>query len=81
VPRIEGWLLPRSGANLIGEKSVASPTERAISWLGKYLALAVAGRGARTAGYLALGYAVGTDLAAASGVLTNMRALAGLCGV
>ena len=24
------------GANLIGEKSVASPTERAISWLGRY---------------------------------------------
>jgi len=42
---------------------------------GKYLALTFAGRFAWTAAYLALGYAVGTDLEAASGFLTNLSAL------
>ena len=42
---------------------------------GKYLALTVAGRVVWTTAYLALGYAVGTDLEAASGFLTNLSAL------
>jgi len=47
---------------------------------GKYLALTVAGRVVWTSAYLALGYAVGTDLEAASGFLTNLSALL-LCAV
>ena len=39
---------------------------------GKYLALTVAGRTLWTGAYLALGYAVGTDLEAASTFLTNL---------
>jgi membrane protein DedA with SNARE-associated domain len=47
---------------------------------GKYLALTVAGRVVWTSAYLALGYAVGTDIEAASGFLTNLSALL-LCAV
>ena len=48
--------------------------------LGKYAALTVAGRLAWTVAYLGLGYAVGTDLEAASGFLTNLSGLL-LCSV
>jgi membrane-associated protein len=47
---------------------------------GKYLAFTLAGRLAWTSAYLALGYAVGTDLEAASGFLTNISAFL-LCAV
>jgi membrane protein DedA with SNARE-associated domain len=47
---------------------------------GKYLALTAAGRVVWTCAYLALGYAVGTDIEAASGFLTNLSALL-LCAV
>jgi len=46
----------------------------------KYLAFTLAGRFAWTSAYLALGYAVGTDLEAASGFLTNLSAFL-LCAV
>lgn len=39
---------------------------------GKYLVLTIAGRMVWTSAYLALGYAVGTDLEAASAFLTNL---------
>jgi undecaprenyl-diphosphatase len=48
--------------------------------LGKYVALTVIGRMAWTIAYLGLGYAVGTDLEAASGFLTNLSGLL-LCSV
>lgn len=47
---------------------------------GKYLVLTFAGRFAWTSAYLGLGYAVGTDLEAASGFLTNLSAFL-LCTV